>query len=381
MGRSATGNDGSSRDTEALYREHQAAVAAFCRSVLRDRGEAEDATQQVFLSAHRALLNGSAPREPLAWLLTVARHECYARFRRRATSPVANGDLPDSATPDASVQVLRAGELASMWDEVAHMPPAQREAFLLREIRGLSYGQLAAELSLSPPSVRSLLVRARVRLRHRLRDVAAGLGGAQWVQTLLRLFGGGDGPSLAPSATKAAAVGIGALALVSGGGAGRVAAHSPMTHSSRAAGGFDHARAHRTAQPVAAAAPLREEHQRLEDRGSIRARSHSGDRSSGGSDSNSGSSEVSNASSGSGHDGSDDTTATTAQPTTESHDGGHNSTTTTSSRDGSGPGTSDGSSSGSSSGSDSTTTTTSSDSHGGGSDDGSSGGGGSEGRG
>jgi RNA polymerase sigma factor (sigma-70 family) len=378
MGRSAAANNGSS--TEALYREHQGAVAAFCRSLLRDRSEAEDATQQVFLSAHRALLNGSAPREPLAWLLTVARHECYARFRRRSESPVPNGDLPDSATPDASVQVLRAGELASMWDEVAHMPPAQREAFLLREIRGLSYGQLAAELSLSPPSVRSLLMRARLRLRHRLRDVAAGLGGAQWVQTLLRLFGGGDGPSLAPSATKAAAVGIGALALVGGGGVARVTAHATRPHA--AATSVDHAHA-RTAQQVAAAVPLHEERHKLEDRGLVRERSHSGESSSGRSGTDSGSSDVSGGvvessggtSSGSGHDGSGDPTATTAQPTTDGHDGGGGSTiATTSGRDGSGSGSSDGSSSGSSSGSGSTTTTTttttSSDSHGGGGSDG-----------
>ena len=128
------------------------------------------------------------------------------------------GEVADGSTPDASVHVLRAGELATIWEEVAQMPSAQREAFLLREIRGLSYSQLAAELSLSTPSVRSLLLRARTRLRHRLRDVAAGLGGAPWIQTLVRLAAGGDGASPVPAATKAAAVGLGALAIVGGGG-------------------------------------------------------------------------------------------------------------------------------------------------------------------
>src|SRR6476646_5218930 len=217
MGLPAVETNGRSHDTEALYREHEAAVAKLCRSLLRDRAEAEDATQQVFLAAHRALLNGSAPQEPLAWLLAVARHECYARFRQRAATPVPTGDVPDGSTPDASAQVLRAGELATVWEEVGQMPRAQREAFLLREIRGLSYGQLAEELSLSTPSVRSLLLRARARLRHRLRDVAAGLGGAPWVQNLVRLVAGG-GASPVPAATKAAAVGLGALALVGGGG-------------------------------------------------------------------------------------------------------------------------------------------------------------------
>src|SRR5215475_4282374 len=116
MGASARESKGRPQNTEALYLEHRAAVAALCRSLLPDRGEAEDATQQVFLSAHRALLNGAVPREPLAWLLVVARHECYARFRQRPASPVAGSELPDGATPDASLHVMRAGELATVWD-------------------------------------------------------------------------------------------------------------------------------------------------------------------------------------------------------------------------------------------------------------------------
>jgi RNA polymerase sigma-70 factor (ECF subfamily) len=245
-------SNGASDQTDALYREHGAAVAALCRSLLRDRGEAEDATQQVFLSAHRALLNGTTPQEPLAWLLAVARNECYLRFRRRAVTPVPAGESADGATADASVHVLRAGELATVWDEVGQMPRAQREAFLLREIRGLSYGQLAAELSLSASSVRSLLLRARSRLRHRLGDVAAGLGGAQWVQALLRVAGGRDGPTPVPAAAKAAAVGLGALALAGAGDTPRAAHHASASPAHKAV----HHRAETHARHVAAQPPF-----------------------------------------------------------------------------------------------------------------------------
>ena len=253
MGLAAPESNGRSERTEALYREHGEAVAAFCRSRLRDRGEAEDATQQVFLSAHRALLNGTVPREPLAWLLAVARHECYARFRQRASTPLPAGDAPEGATADASVHVLRAGELASIWDEVGQMPPAQRDAFLLREIRGLSYGQLASELSLSPPSVRSLLLRARTRLRSRLGDVAAGVGGAPWVQTLLRFAGGGEGASPVPAATKALAVGVGALALAGGGDVPRLVHRASSPPAARRAA---HHRPAGHGRGVAAPVPL-----------------------------------------------------------------------------------------------------------------------------
>ena len=383
----ATEPNGTSHDTEALYREHGAAVAALCGSLLRDRGETEDATQQVFLSAHRALLNGAAPREPRAWLLAVARNECYARFRQRAATPVPTGDAPETATGDASAQVVRAGELAKMWDEVGRMPPAQREAFILREIHGLSYGQLADELSLSRPSVRSLLLRARARLRRRLGDVAAGLGGAPWVQALLRLIAGGDGASPVPAGTKAAAVGIGALALAGGGGL--VAHHASATPRHRAEPHRVATDGHRVSAPAALAAVP------VEDRARFVDRSFAGDRSRGRDGGSQASGERSRSSDdqssrGSGRDGSDDTTAVAvAESSTDGHgaDGGSSSSGPGSGRsdggpssgsghDGAGSGT-ESSTSGPDDGSPSVTTTTSSDSgssSGGGSDGGGSGG-------
>jgi RNA polymerase sigma-70 factor (ECF subfamily) len=350
MGVVAAETAGGPPDTEALYREHGRAVAKLCRSLLGERTEAEDATQQVFLSAHRALLNGAAPRDPLAWLLAVARNECYARFRQRAVAPLPPEEALAGTTPDAATHVLRAGELASVWDEVGRMPPRQREAFLLREIRGLSYGQLADELSLSPPSVRSLILRARTRLRRRLGDVVAGLGGAPWVQQLLRLVSGADGASPLPSATKAAAVGIGTLALLGGGGlvarqVSRTPAHAAARHRA-------HARARRGASLGGVAVSARPG---LDEHGSRLAPS-GGSHESGSDSGRSGSHEGSNdggrgfsgeGSSGSGRDGSGETTAVT-QPTTDGRDGGTSSST------GSGSGSSDGgtSTSGSNSGSD-----------------------------
>ena len=72
---------------EELYREHRTLVLAVCRGYLRDHVEADDAAQQTFLSAQRALANGSLPRDPAAWLATIARNECFARLRSRSGRP------------------------------------------------------------------------------------------------------------------------------------------------------------------------------------------------------------------------------------------------------------------------------------------------------
>ena len=201
--------------TEELYAQFGRTVAGLCRALLRDAAEAEDATQQTFLSAHRALLNGSRPREPAAWLAAIARNECWARIRTRMREPLASDVLETqvSGASDPVAEALRRADLAALWAAIDALPPAQREALLLREFGGLSYGQLAAALAVSEPAVESLLFRARRRLRVQLRAAFAALTGASWLEALARLLAGGGAPA---AAAKVAALGIGAAAIGSG---------------------------------------------------------------------------------------------------------------------------------------------------------------------
>jgi RNA polymerase sigma-70 factor, ECF subfamily len=180
-------------------------VAGLCRALLRDATEAEDAAQQVFLSAHRSLLNGAEPREPAAWLATIARNECWARIRGRMREPLpsdAAEDFPSDADPVA--EALRRADLAALWRAIRALPRQQREALLLREFGGLRYDELAVALSVTEPAVESLLFRARTRLRTQLQSAAAALA------PLARLLAGGGGPAVA---AKAVAIGIGTAAV------------------------------------------------------------------------------------------------------------------------------------------------------------------------
>lgn len=164
----------------ALFDEHAGMVLGLCRLLLRDHHEAEDACQQTFVSAYRALLRGTEPREVAPWLAAIARNECRARLRRRARAPLALDDeleIADTASDLAEVADRRA-ELDLLATEIAKLPSRQREAIALRDFLGLSYEEVASALSVSVPVVESLLFRARRRLRdtvHRVPRYAAGL--------------------------------------------------------------------------------------------------------------------------------------------------------------------------------------------------------------
>lgn len=202
--------------TEELYRDHGRLVGGLCRALLRDRAEAEDATQQVFLAAHRSLLNGTSPREPAAWLATIARNECCARGRARMREPLPSAEVDGARSlSDPLTDAIRNADLAAMWHAIAALPRQQRDALLLREFGGLSYEELAGALAVSGSAVESLLFRARQGVRTRLEAAYAGVTGGAWLESLARL-GGVVGGGMAPVAAKVAAVGVGAAVATGG---------------------------------------------------------------------------------------------------------------------------------------------------------------------
>ena len=210
------GDGAAAARTELLFAEYGRTVSGLCRALLRDRAEAEDAAQQTFLSAHRALMNGTEPREPAAWLATIARNECWARIRTRMREPLATEELETVATAnDPLAEAIRRADLAALWRAIEaapataarRAPPARVRRTLLRRALGCARGFGSLRSS------RSSFV-ARHRLRGQLRAAYASISGASWIDALIRSAAGGGG---APVAAKVAALGVGAAAV--GGGA------------------------------------------------------------------------------------------------------------------------------------------------------------------
>lgn len=151
-------------------------VYGICRLMLRDADEAEDAAQQVFLSAYRSLLAGTEPRNAGAWLGTIARNEARGRIAARTLRPVGLDGQRERTSATLEEQAVARAELAELRDELSALPEKQREAVVLRDLYGLRYDEVARALNTSRPAVEALLFRGRRQIQRRLRPgLAAGV--------------------------------------------------------------------------------------------------------------------------------------------------------------------------------------------------------------
>lgn len=157
-----------------MYERNADRIYAFCRRRLRSREEAEDAVQETFVAAIRAIKRGSVPLCESAWLFKIAENVCFAAYRSGARRQAR--DLSDSERIDRLAARDRDGDtLIGLEAALDTLPSKQRDALVLRELRGLSYKEIAIQLGVSVPSVETLIYRARRGLVRELEN-GAGLG-------------------------------------------------------------------------------------------------------------------------------------------------------------------------------------------------------------
>jgi RNA polymerase sigma factor (sigma-70 family) len=202
-------DEAAGRRVEALFDEFAPMVLAVCRYHLRDPHAAEDAAQETFLSAHRSLLGGTEPREPAAWLATIARNECRSTRRTAPSAPLDEERIGTLLDP-ADIVADRS-DLSDIANAIAELPDRQREALVLREFCGLSYDQVAAAMSVSGAAVDSLLSRARRRLIEQLGDIPRAAHGTLVVPASLREELSQRIPELGGAGAGAGAGGVAAL--------------------------------------------------------------------------------------------------------------------------------------------------------------------------
>jgi RNA polymerase sigma factor (sigma-70 family) len=150
---------------EVLCARYHTRLLSFCRHMLRSREDAEDVLQEVFAAAFNAVLADDSDINARPWLYRIVRNRSLNHLRRASAIGVDSMDVHYAehglSTGD---KVLRRESFRELVADLHHLPETQRTALLLREIDALSYEQIAHAMETTVPSVKSLLVRARVSL-------------------------------------------------------------------------------------------------------------------------------------------------------------------------------------------------------------------------
>lgn len=160
-------------------------VFAVAFRLTEDREEANDITQETFLSAVRGIAGFRGDSEVKTWLIRIAINHSRNRFRwfkRRKRdrtisleSPIGEGRateidlIPDNGEDPEQATLCRERE-AAIARELRALPVAFREAVILCDVEGYSYEEVSSILGVGLGTVKSRIARGRSILRNRLRD-------------------------------------------------------------------------------------------------------------------------------------------------------------------------------------------------------------------
>lgn len=159
---------------EPLVHRHESRALAYAGSLLGGRAEAEDAVQEAFVRAYRNLEDLDEDGSFAPWFRAILRNECLDRLksarRRREEDWPSEGRQPAARRADAPDRLEREALARAIRSAVGELDPRHREVFVLREMDGLSYREIAGALGISDGTVASRLHHARRTLKEVLTD-------------------------------------------------------------------------------------------------------------------------------------------------------------------------------------------------------------------
>jgi len=152
---------------EQLMRRHERLVLVTALRLLGSLADAQDASQEVFLKLYRSLAKVEAQGNISGWLYRVTINACHDLRRRRPAAAVPMEDAGELASGEADPQEQTA-ELERrrvLRMSLRTLSEKERAALVLRDLEGLSTGEVARVLGSSEATVRSQICKARVKVK------------------------------------------------------------------------------------------------------------------------------------------------------------------------------------------------------------------------
>ncbi|MFI6149720.1 sigma-70 family RNA polymerase sigma factor [Streptomyces sp. NPDC051109] len=155
-----------------LVRRHSSRLLALSQHLLGSRTDAEDAVQEAFLSAWRRLPEFRHRASFGTWMYRIVTNRCLNTLRHRPY-PLPLDTVPEPAAADADSSPPRVAEIdaatAALTAALLELSPELRVCWVLRELHGLHYEEIAHVVGSSEQTVRGRLFRARRALTEAMR--------------------------------------------------------------------------------------------------------------------------------------------------------------------------------------------------------------------
>lgn len=156
---------------DPIYRQCQRMVYAQALKIVRDEETAHDMVQEAFIRALRHLEKLEAKKDPGSWMRRIVTNLCFDELRKRRTRREAvmvqaeEVPAPTNAEYEPAYGFENLETRALLEESLARLSPNHLELFLMREIEGMSYAEMAERAQCPPGTVMSRLFHARKKLQ------------------------------------------------------------------------------------------------------------------------------------------------------------------------------------------------------------------------
>ena len=159
---------------EELYSRHSRRVYSLCLRMTANTAEAEDLAQEVFIQLYRKVGSFRGESAFTTWLHRLTVNQVLMHFRRRGVKveqPTEDGEAPQQVVVGTeNPSQMPVVDRIALDKAIALLPPGYRAVFVLHDVEGHEHEEVARLLGCSVGTSKSQLHKARMKLRHLLRQ-------------------------------------------------------------------------------------------------------------------------------------------------------------------------------------------------------------------